>query len=76
MEKRDARTLKVEAQQELRNQIVRMKKLGVSAKNISKTTETSIEHISRIWSMYQKGGKKAILLKIKGLGVSRHVKNP
>jgi len=66
MEKRDARTLKVEAQQELRNQIVRMKKLGVSAKDISKTTESSIEHISRIWSMYQKGGKKAILMKIRG----------
>lgn len=66
MKKRDARTLKVEAQQELRNQIVRMKKLGVSAKDISKTTESSIEHISRIWSMYKKGGQKAIELKIRG----------
>lgn len=66
MKKRDARTLKVEAQQELRNQIVRMKKLGMLAKDISKTTESSIEHISRIWNMYKKGGKKAITLKTRG----------
>ena len=66
MEKRDARTLKIEAQQELRNQIVRMKKLAVSAKDIAKITESSIEHISRIWCMYKKGGQKAIELKIRG----------
>lgn len=66
MKKRDARTLKIAAQQELRNQIVRMKKLGVSAKDISKTTESSIEHISRIWGMYKKGGQKAIELKTRG----------
>ena len=66
MEKRDTRTLKLEAQQEIRYQIVRMKKLGMSAKDISRTTESSIEHISRIWSMYQKGGKQAIKLKTRG----------
>ena len=66
MKKRDTRTLKLEAQQEIRYQIVRMKKLGMSAKDISSTTESSIEHISRIWSMYQKGGKKAIKLKTRG----------
>jgi len=66
MKKRDARTLKLEAQQELRNQIVRMKKLDVSAKDIAKITESSIEHISRIWCMYKKGGQKAIELKIRG----------
>ncbi len=40
-----------------------MKKLAVSAKDIAKITESSIEHISRIWCMYKKGGQKAIELK-------------
>lgn len=66
MEKRDARTLSIEARQELRYQVVRMKKKKIKAAVISQTTDLSVETISRIWTMYKSGGKKAIELKKRG----------
>jgi len=66
MEKRDARTLKVAAQQELRNQVVRMRKKGILASKVAELTQLSRESVSRIWSLYVSGGKKAIQIQIRG----------
>ncbi len=66
MEKRDARTLKIEAQQELRYQVVRMRKKGIKNPEIALTTQLSIESVSRIWTMYKKGGMKALKIQKRG----------
>lgn len=66
MKKRDARTLKIEAQQELRNQVVRMRKKGISNQEVAQSVELSQETVSRIWSLYKHGGKKAITLQPRG----------
>ena len=66
MEKRDARTLKIEAQQELRYQVVRMRKKGIKNTEIALTTQLSIESVSRIWTMYKKGGMKALKIQKRG----------
>ena len=66
MEKRDARTLKIEAQQELRYQVVRMRKKGIKNPDIALTTQLSIESVSRIWTMYKKGGMKALKIQKRG----------
>ena len=66
MEKRDARTLKIEAQQELRYQVIRMRKKGIKNPEIALTTQLSIESVSRIWTMYKKGGMKALKIQKRG----------
>jgi len=66
MKKRDARTLKVEAQQELRYQIIRLRKKGIPNHEVAKMVEMSKESTSRIWAMYKRGGMKAIVLKQRG----------
>jgi len=66
MEKRDARTLKMEAQQELRNQIIRLRKKGISNLEVAQMVDMSKESTSRIWALYKRGGAKAIKLKIRG----------
>ena len=66
MEKRDARTLKIEAQQELRYQVVRMRKKGIKNPEIALITQLSIESVSRIWTMYKKGGMKALKIQKRG----------
>jgi len=66
MIKRDARTLKIEAQQELRNQIIRLRKKGISNLEVAQMVEMSKESTSRIWALYKRGGQKAIELKIRG----------
>ena len=66
MKKRDARTLKIEAQQELRNQIIRLRKKGISNLEVAQMVEMSKESTSRIWALYKRGGQKAIELKIRG----------
>jgi transposase len=66
MKKRDARTLKIEAQQELRNQIIRLRKKGVSNLEVAQMVVMSKEATSRIWALYKRGGQKAIVLKTRG----------
>ena len=66
MEKRDARTLKIEAQQELRYQVVRMRRKGIKNPEIALMTQLSIESVSRIWTMYKKGGMKALKIQKRG----------
>ena len=66
MEKRDARTLKIAAQQELRNQVVRMRKKGMKNPEIAVLVGLSSTTISGIWSKYKKGGMKAITIQKRG----------
>lgn len=60
MEKIDARTLNQEAQEALRNQIVRLRKAGRPHEEISEIVGVTKSHCSRIWTRYQKGGAKAV----------------
>jgi transposase len=60
MEKIDARTLNQEAQEALRNQIVRLRKAGRSHKDIADIVGVSVSHCSRVWTRYQKGGAKLV----------------
>ena len=66
MEKRDARTLSMEAQQELRFQVVRMRKEGMNNRETARLVGLSEATTSTIWSKYQREGKKGILLKRRG----------
>lgn len=66
MEKRDARTLKIAAQQELRNQVVRMRKKGMKNPDVAVLVGLSSTTTSGIWSKYKKGGKEAITIQKRG----------
>jgi len=66
MEKRDARTLKIAAQQELRNQVVRMRKKGMKNPEVAVLVGLSSTTTSGIWSKYKKGGMKAITIQKRG----------
>lgn len=66
MEKRDARTLKIAAQQELRNQVVRMRRKGIKNPEVASIVGLSQATTSGIWSKYKKGGMKAILIQKRG----------
>jgi transposase len=60
MEKIDARTLTQEAQEALRNQIVRLRKAGRKNPEIADIVGVSEGHCSRVWSRYNKDGAKAV----------------
>jgi transposase len=60
MEKIDARTLNQEAQEALRNQIIRLRKAGRKNREIAEIAGVSEGHCSRVWSRYQKDGIKAV----------------
>ncbi|MBI2355002.1 MAG: IS630 family transposase [Deltaproteobacteria bacterium] len=60
MEKIDARTLNQEAQEALRNQIVRLRKAGRSHKEIADIVGVTQSHCSRVWTRYQKGGASSV----------------
>ncbi len=66
MEKRDARTLKIAAQQELRNQVVRMREQGMRNLDVAELVGLSHTTTSIIWSKYKKEGKKGILIQKRG----------
>ena len=66
MEKRDARTLKIAAQQELRNQVVRMRKKGMKNSEVASLVDLRIETVSRIWSKYKKDGIRSITIQERG----------
>jgi transposase len=66
MEKRDARTLKMEVQQELRYQVVRMKKAGMKNQDVAKLVGLSIPTTSGIWAKYKREGMKGLILKTRG----------
>lgn len=66
MEKRDARRLTQEAQQELRMQVVRLRKKGTSNNEIAEIVGISASHASTIWKKYLTGGMGAIAKKNRG----------
>ena len=60
MKKQDARSHNQETQYELRKQIVRLRKKGVSNRETAEITGISIAHTSTIWQKYKHGGIEAI----------------
>lgn len=66
MENTDARKLSKEVQQELRNQIIRLRNRGRTNRETAKIVGVSEPHASALWNKYQKGGKTAIQVKIRG----------
>src|SRR3989304_4797839 len=66
MEKTDARKLGKEVQQELRNQIIRLRRQGRTNREIAQVVGVSEPHASAVWHKYQEGGKAAIRVKNRG----------
>ena len=77
MEKTDARKIPPSAQYELRKQVVRLKQVGRSGREISEITGLSQVHVSRIWRSFLKGGTSAIKIKTRGRRLlTKRVLNP
>ena len=66
MEKTDARRLGSAVQQELRNQIIRLRKEGRKNKEVAQIVGVSAPHASTVWQRYKKGGKSAIRVGVRG----------
>ena len=66
MEKRDARKLTTEAQQELREMSIRLKESGKTYKVIAEIVHVQPTTICAWYKAYQRGGKKAIKIKKRG----------
>jgi transposase len=66
MEKTDARKLSTDAQQELRYQVIRLRKQGLKHSEISAITGISRPMCSTLWTRYQTGGRKALKIKKRG----------
>jgi transposase len=66
MEKIDARKLSTDAQQEIRYQVIRLKKQGRKRNEISEITGIHQSTISQWWKLYQTEGKGALKIKKRG----------
>lgn len=66
MEKIDARKLSTDAQQEIRYQVIRLKKQGRKRLEISSITGIHPSTISAWWKLYKNGGKRALKIKKRG----------
>ena len=66
MEKIDARKLSTEAQQQIRDQAIRLKKSGRTYNEISEITGVHASAIGKWYRAYQREGPKAILIKKRG----------
>ena len=66
MKKNDPRKLSTEAQQEIRYQVIRLKKQDRTHEEISKITGVHRSTSSHWWNLYKKGGKKALKIKKRG----------
>ena len=66
MEKIDPRKLSTDAQQQLRYQVIRLRKQGRKHKEISAITGVSRSTCSTWWARYQKEGKEALKIKKRG----------
>ena len=66
MEKRDARKLSTQAQQELREMAIRLKESGKTYKTIAEIVHVQPTTICAWYKAYQRGGKKAIKIKKRG----------
>ena len=63
MEKIDPRKLSTDAQQQLRYQVIRLRKQGRKHNEISAITGVSRCSCSTWWTLYKNGGKKALRIK-------------
>jgi len=66
MEKIDTRKLKPEVQQQLRNQVVRLRKAGRSYEEIGQIVGVHPTNACKVFKAYEKGGSKAIALNKRG----------
>jgi len=66
MEKSDARKLKKDVQQELRRQIIRLRKQGRLNREVAQIVGVSERHSSKIWQLYQREGSVAINVGTRG----------
>jgi len=66
MEKIDARKLKTEAQQLIRNQVIRLRKAGKTYKEISEIVGIHVSTACTFYKTYESGGRKAIKIKKRG----------
>jgi transposase len=66
MEKIDARKLSTDAQQQLRYQVIRLRKQGRKHSEISAITGVSRSTCSTWWTRYQNEGRKALKIKKRG----------
>jgi transposase len=66
MENTDARKLNQQTQYELRKQVVRLRKKGLSNKSTAELVGISEPHASTIWQKYQTGGLQAIKPGVRG----------
>ncbi len=66
MEKIDARKLSTNAQQQLRYQVIRLRKQGRKHSEISAITGVSRCTCSTWWTLYKNEGKKALKIKKRG----------
>jgi transposase len=66
MKEIDARTYKKDVQQALRDQVVHLRKKGKKNKDVAEYLGISPQHASTMWQSYVKGGKKALILKVRG----------
>lgn len=66
MEKIDARKLSTDAQQQLRYQVIRLRKQGRTHKEISAITGVSRSTCSTWWNLYKSEGKKALKIQKRG----------
>jgi len=66
MKKIDARKLPTEAQQQIRNQSIRLKKAGRTYKEISDITGVQLTTVCQWYKAYKRGGATAIKIKKRG----------
>ena len=66
MEKFDARKLSTDAQQQIRYQVIRLRRQGRSHKEISAITGICRSTCSTWWNLYKTQGKKALKIKKRG----------
>lgn len=66
MEKIDARKLSTDAQQQLRYQVIRLRKQGRTHKEISAITGVNRSTCSTWWNLYKNKGKKALKIQKRG----------
>ena len=66
MEKIDARKLSTDAQQQIRYQVIRLRKQGRPHKEISEITGVCRSTCSTWWNLYKNEGKKVLKIKKRG----------
>ena len=66
MENIDARTLSPQTQFELRKQVIRLRKKGVTNKAAAEIVGISERYASTLWQTYQRGGIEAIKPRVRG----------